>query len=72
MILMYKTLTGSKPLRIKFDKIDRFIRVYDETRYLVSFGGKKYDIIYNKIKHLNALIDDNIMRNIFRKKFQKL
>ena len=26
------------PLRIRFDKIDGFIRVYDETRYLVLFG----------------------------------
>ena len=69
---MYKTLTGAKPLHIKFDKTDRIIRVYDETRYLVSFGGKKYDIIYNKIKHLNALIDYNIMRNMFRNIFQKL
>ena len=30
-----KTLIGAKPLRIRFDKVDGFIRVYDRTRYLV-------------------------------------
>ena len=34
-----KSLTNFKPLCIKFDKIDRFIRVYDETRHLVLFGS---------------------------------
>ena len=29
-----------KPLRIRFDKVDRFIKVYDGTRYLVLFGTK--------------------------------
>ena len=32
---------GPEPLRIRFDKIDRFIRVYDERRYLVLFGSEK-------------------------------
>ena len=31
--ISYKTLIGSKPLRIRFDKIDGFIRIYDGTRY---------------------------------------
>ena len=31
--ISYKTLISSKPLRIKFDKIDRFIGIYDGTRY---------------------------------------
>ena len=29
--ISYKTLIGSKPLRIRFDKIDGFIRIYDGT-----------------------------------------
>ena len=33
----YKTFIGSKPLRIRFDKIDGFIRIYDGTRYLTLF-----------------------------------
>ena len=32
--ISYKTLIGSKPFCIRFDKIDGFIRIYDETRYL--------------------------------------
>ena len=37
--ISYKTLIYAKPFRIRFDKIDGFIRVYDETRYLVLFGS---------------------------------
>ena len=29
-----KTLIGPKPLRIRFEKIDRFNRIYDGARYL--------------------------------------
>ena len=29
--ISYKTLIDSKPLRIRFDKIDGFIKIYDET-----------------------------------------
>ena len=50
--ISYKTLIGSKPLHIRFDKVDRFIRVYGGTKYLVLFGGEKYDFVYNKIIYL--------------------
>ena len=49
--ILYKLLTDSKPLRIRFNKIDKFIRVYDGTRYLVLFGSEKY-FIYNRIRYL--------------------
>ena len=49
---MYKILIDSKPLRVRFDKIDGFIRVYDGTRHLVLFRSEKYDPIYNKIRYL--------------------
>ena len=39
-------------LNLMLHKIDRFIRVYDETRYLVLFGSEKYDFIYNRIRYL--------------------
>ena len=52
--ISYKTLFGSKPLRIKFDEVDRFIRVYDGIRYVVLFGPEKYDAIYNRIRYLLA------------------
>ena len=48
--ILYKTLIHANPLRIRFDKIDGFVRAYDETRYLVLFGGEKYDFIYNRIR----------------------
>ena len=51
--ISYKTLIDSKPLRVRFDKIDEFMDgVYDETRYLVLFGAEKYDSNYNRIRYL--------------------
>ena len=51
-LISYKTLIDAKPLRIRFDKIDGFIRVYDGIRYLVLLGSEKYDFIYNRIRYL--------------------
>ena len=53
--ISYKTLIGSKPLQIRFDKIDGNIRTYDGTRYLIFFVSKKYDAIYNRIRHCTSL-----------------
>ena len=39
-------------MRITFDKIDGFIRVFDGTRYLVLLGSEKNGFIYNMIKYL--------------------
>ena len=50
--IWYKNLIAAKPLRLRFDKVDGFIRVYDGTRYLVLFGPEKYDAIFNKIKYI--------------------
>ena len=50
---------GSKPLRIGFDKIDRF-------RYLVLLGNSWYDEICDSIKYLineKSGITDNINHN---------
>ena len=41
-----------KPLRIRFDKTNGFIKTYDGTRCLVMFGNEKYDSIYNSIRFL--------------------
>ena len=41
-----------KLLRIRFDIVDGFIRVYDGARYLVLFGAEKHNFIYNRIKYL--------------------
>ena len=50
--ISYKTLSLSKHLRIRLDKIDGFIRIYDVTRYLTLFGFEKYDTIYDRIRYL--------------------
>ena len=39
--ISYKTLIDSKPLQIRFNKIDGFIRIYDGTRYVTLFGYEK-------------------------------
>ena len=52
IILVYNISYKTKPLRIRFDKIDGLISVYDETRYLVFFSLEKYDAIYNRIRYL--------------------
>ena len=41
--ISYKNFLGSKPLHIKFDKIDGFIKIYDGIRYLVLFVYWWYD-----------------------------
>ena len=51
----YKTSIGPKPFRIRFDKIDGFIRIYDGTRYLKLFGSENYDPIYNRFIYLISL-----------------
>ena len=32
---------------IRFGKIDQFMRIYDQTRYLTLSDSKKYDAIYS-------------------------
>ena len=39
-------------MRIEFDKINEFMRIYGGTIYLVLFGAGKYDSIYNRIGYL--------------------
>ena len=53
--ISYKTLIGSKPLRIRFDRIDGNIKIYDETRYLAFFDTKIYDAVYGRISYLISL-----------------
>ena len=53
--ILYKSLIDSKPLHIRFNKIDGFIRVYIGTRYFVLFGIEKNDFIYDKIRYLTGV-----------------
>ena len=57
---------GAKPLRIRFDEIDGFIKIYDGIRYLVLLGPEQYDAIYNSIRYLiseKSGITDTINHN---------
>ena len=68
--ITYKTLTGAKPLRIRFNKVKGFIRVYDGTRYLVLFGPEKYDAICNSIKCL--ICQESVIRYIISNNYAKI
>ena len=48
--ISYKSLIFAKLLRIRLDKIDGFIKVYDGTVYLVLFDPEKYYAINNRIR----------------------
>ena len=37
---------GAKPMRVRFNKANGFIKVYDGTRYFVLFEPGKYDAIF--------------------------
>ena len=51
--ILYKTSTGPKPLHIRFDKMDGFIRACGgEFRHLVLFYYGLIDKICDKIKYL--------------------
>ena len=50
--ISYKTPTGAKPLRIRFDKIDRFVIIQDRIRYLVLSDYGWLDEICDKGKYL--------------------
>ena len=66
--ISYKTLTGPKPLLIRFDKVDGFIRVRgDEFRHLVLFDYELFDNICEKIQYLiseKSGITDSINHNL--------
>ena len=57
---------GFKPLRIWFDKIDGFIKIYDGIKYLILLGHSWYDETYDSIKYLiseKSGITDSINHN---------
>ena len=68
--ILYKNLFDSKPLRIRFDDVDGFIKVCDGIRYLVLFGSERYDAIYNRIRYL--IIQKSLLHMFFLIIMQKL
>ena len=53
--ISYEASIGSKPLRIRFEKIDGIIRIYDRNRYLTLVGTKTYDTIYDKVRYHTSI-----------------
>ena len=35
-----------------FDTVDEFIRDYNGTKYLLSLGSEKYNVIFNRIRYI--------------------
>ena len=67
--ISYKTSSGAKPLRNRFDKIDRFIKIHGKIRYFVLFNYSYCDEICDKIKYLiskKSGITDSINHNFGR------
>ena len=52
-------MIASIHLRIRFNKIDGFIRVYDGITYLVLFRSETYDSIFNRIRYLISIKRSN-------------
>ena len=51
--MLYKTPTGPKPLRIRFDKVDGFIIFLDgKIKHLILFNYGLFSKICDKIKYL--------------------
>ena len=46
-----QNLTGAKPLRIRVNKTDRFIKIHNRIRYLVLFDF----VLFDKLGGLNVL-----------------
>ena len=62
----HKTSTGAKPLRIRFNETDGFIKTHDKIRHLVLFHYSDCDNICDKIKYLiseQSGITDSINQN---------
>ena len=68
--ILYKIAIAAKSLRIRFDKAGGFIRVYDGTTYLVSFGPNKYVAIYNRIRYL--IIQKSSIMQVFSHYYAKI
>ena len=49
--ILCKSLIDYESLRIRFDKMDGFVKVSDGNRYLVLFRSEKYDSIYDRIRY---------------------
>ena len=51
-------------MRIRFDRVDGFIRYYDGTKYLVLFGLETYNAINDKISFLMIMPRSKIIQMV--------
>ena len=49
--ISYEAFMVAKSLRIWFNKIDGFVKIYDGIRYLVLSASERYNAIYNGISY---------------------
>ena len=66
--ISYKTSTCEKPLRIRYDRIDGFIKIHNNIKYLVLFD-EWCEKICDRIKYLiseKSGITDSINHNVAR------
>ena len=49
--ISYKISIDATPLRIRFDEINGYIKIYDGIRYLVLFTSERYNKIYDRVRY---------------------
>ena len=50
--MLFNFLIGTKPLRIRFNKIDGFVKIYDEIRYLVLYCYERYNASFDRTRYI--------------------
>ena len=68
--VLYKSFVVGKPLRISFDKIDKYFKIKNGTRYLVLFGPEIYGEIYDWIESI--LSEESDISYIISHNFAKI
>ena len=68
--VLYKSFVVAKPLRISFDKIDKYFKIKNGTRYLVLFGLEIYGEIYDWIESI--LSEESDISYIISQNFAKI
>ena len=53
--ILYKILINAKPMSIRFDKVNGFIRVYDGTTYPTLFELINYRAASSKIRYFTGV-----------------
>ena len=67
--ISFKTFMGRKSLRIRFNKINGFIKIYEGIRYLILYNYERYNAICDKMKYLlseKSGVKDSINHNFTR------